>query len=300
VGSPPTRVTPLNWVSPASSGISLIVLTFNEEHNLEDCLRSADGLCREVFVVDSGSTDGTLEIAERFARVEKHPFETHTRQWKWALENLPLSGDWILALDADQRLTPELKAELQDLFSNGVIPEEVNGFYINRRQIFKGKWIRHGGYYPKYLLKLFRAARVQLDSSDLVDHHFYVPGRTEKLLHDLIENNEKENNISFWIQKHNGYARLLAREELERRTTIARVIQSSAFGNPDQRILWQKNLWRRCPIYIRPLLYLVYRYFLRLGFMDGKQGFVFHFLQAFWFRLLVDINIEELKSRIAR
>src|SRR4051812_18646418 len=93
--------------------LSVVVLTFNEEQNLEDCLKSVSGLCREVFVVDSGSTDGTLEIAERYACVKHNPFETHSRQWEWALRNLPLSNDWILALDADQRLTPELSSELQ-------------------------------------------------------------------------------------------------------------------------------------------------------------------------------------------
>jgi glycosyltransferase involved in cell wall biosynthesis len=275
--------------------LSLIVLTFNEEDNLEKCLQSVAGLCREIFVVDSGSTDGTLEIARCYGRVEHHAFETHSLQWKWALENLPLSNDWILALDADQRLTPELAAELQNLFSPGRTIEDVNGFYLNRRQIFKGQWIRHGGYYPKYLLKLFRASRVQLDPGDLVDHHFYVPGRTLKLRHDLVEDNHKENNISFWTEKHNRYARLLAQEELERRNTARTLIRPAIFGTPDQRVLWGKNLWSRCPSYVRPCLYFVYRYFFRLGFLDGKQGFVFHFLQAFWFRLLVDINIEELK-----
>src|SRR6266436_134923 len=125
-----------------TAGISLIVLTFNEEDNLEKCLQSVAGLCAEIFVVDSGSTDGTLEIARRYARVEHHAFETHSLQWKWALENLPVSTEWILALDADQRLTPELAAELQDLFSLKNIPCDVDGVYINRRQIFKGRWIR--------------------------------------------------------------------------------------------------------------------------------------------------------------
>jgi len=278
------------------SGLSLIVLTFNEQDNLEKCLKSVAGLCPEIFVVDSGSTDRTLEIARSYAKVEHHGFETHSLQWKWALENLPIATEWILALDADQQLTPALAAELQDLFSKGNIPGDVDGFYLNRRQIFKGQWIRHGGYYPKYLLKLFRASAVRLDTSDLVDHHFYVPGRTFKLRHDLVEENQKENSISFWTDKHNRYAKLLAREELERRDTARTLIRPAMFGSPDQRVLWQKNLWSRCPSYVRPLLYFVYRYFFRLGFLDGKQGFVFHFLQGFWFRLLVDINVEELQK----
>jgi glycosyltransferase involved in cell wall biosynthesis len=279
--------------------LSLVVLTMNEEDNLEACLESVGDVCGEIFVVDSGSTDRTLEIARGYASVTHHQFETHALQWKWALENLPLSNNWVLALDADQRLTPELAAELQRLFSEGQIPDNIDGFYLNRRQIFKGQWIRHGGYYPKYLLKLFRTSKVRLDPADLVDHHFYVPGKTLKLQHDLVEENKKENDISFWIAKHNSYAKLLAQEELQRPYAAERLLRPSISGSPDQRVLWRKNLWYACPAYVRPLLYFLYRYFLRAGFLDGKQGFVFHFLQAFWFRLLVDINMEELKARTA-
>src|SRR5579872_2477665 len=141
LGSPQAHVTSVNRSRLGCSGLSLIVLTFNEEDNLEECLQSSAGVCQEIFIVDSGSTDRTLEIARRYGKVECHPFETHSLQWKWALENLPLSNDWILALDADQRLTPELAAELQSMFSQGNVPDDVDGFYLNRRQIFKGQWI---------------------------------------------------------------------------------------------------------------------------------------------------------------
>ena len=175
----------------------------------------------------------------------------------------------------------------------------MEGIYIKRRQIFRGRWIKHGGYYPKYLLKLFRVDRVKLNSTDLVDHHFYVRGKTLKLKHDLVEENSKEDRISFWIEKHNRYATLLAREELQRRHRARpEPIQGSVLGNPDQRTLWLKGVWYRCPAYVRPFLYFVHRYFLRLGFLDGKEGFIFHFLQAFWFRLLVDINLDELESEV--
>jgi hypothetical protein len=138
---------------------------------------------------------------------------------------------------------------------------------------------------------------VTFDPTDLVDHHFYVPGRTIKLKHDLIENNVKENSISFWVEKHNRYARLLAREQLQRLHSVEKTpIQPSPFGNPDQRTLWLKRMWYQCPGYIRPFLYFVHRYFFRMGILDGKEGFIFHFLQAFWYRLLVDINLEELES----
>jgi glycosyltransferase involved in cell wall biosynthesis len=282
----------------ASGRLSVILLTYNEEANLPACLESLTGLNCEIFVVDSGSIDSTREIATQFgATVVKHSFEGHTKQWNWALQNLPILTGWVLGLDADQRLTPELAAELHRLFTlERVRLTQVDGFYINRRQVFRGKWIRHGGYYPKYLLKLFRRERVKTDLNDLVDHHFYVEGRVAKLRHDLIEENKRENDISFWIEKHNHYAALLASEEfLYRKNGRRKPIEPSLMGNPDQRTLWRKQLWYRFPLFVRPFLYFLYRYLVRLGFLDGKEGFIFHFLQAFWFRLLVDIKLEELE-----
>ncbi|MBD0319625.1 MAG: glycosyltransferase family 2 protein [Gemmatimonadetes bacterium] len=272
--------------------ITAIVLTHNEEANLEPCLASLAGWAGEVWVVDSGSTDGTLAIAERFgARVVHHPFETHTRQWRWAVESLPAAHPWVLGLDADQRVTPELARELAERFSTADGPQ-VDGLFVKRRQIFRGKWIRHGGYYPKYLLKLFRRDAVTFDDADLMDHHFYVAGPTAKLRHDLVEDNRKERDIGFWIDKHNRYARLHAREERLRAGGAGWALEPSLTGNPDQRVAWLKQRWYRMPLFVRPAMYFVLRYFFQLGFLDGKQGFVFHFLHAFWYRLLVDIHLD--------
>jgi glycosyltransferase involved in cell wall biosynthesis len=279
--------------------LSVLVLTYNEEGNLPACLHSLTGVDSEIFIVDSGSTDRTKEIAMAAgAEVIEHSFETHTQQWNWALKNVPLRSEWVLGLDADQCLTPELQNEVTQLLSkeNGSL-QAVDGFYIKRRQVFRGRWIRHGGYYPKYLLKLFRRDKVRLDHNDLMDHHFYVDGAVAKLQHDLIEANKKEDDISFWIDKHNRYASLVAREEFHRRQNSASwSLSPSLTGNPDQRTLWFKQIWYRLPLYIRPFIYFGYRYFFRLGFLDGKVGFIFHFLQGFWFRLLVDIKIDELRE----
>ena len=272
--------------------LAAVILAWNEERNLTACLESIVSWVGEIFVVDSGSTDATPAIAKRYgALVVNHPFQTHTQQWTWALQNLPIRHDWILGLDADQRISPELAAELTQIFS--LDPERLarcNGFFIKRRQIFRGRWIKHGGYYPKYLLKLFRRSSVQLDVNDLMDHHFYVTGFTANLKHDLIEDNCKEYDIAFWIQKHNRYAALHAREELiRRRGGGVWLIQPRLFGNPDERTAWVKQHWYAMPLYVRPFLYFLYRYFIRLGFLDGKEGFIFHFLQAFWYRLMVDV-----------
>jgi len=278
--------------------LSVVVLTCNEERNLPACLESVAGWAAQIFIVDSGSTDGTLAIAERFAaRVVSHPFESHARQWQWALSTLPL-GRWVLALDADQSLTPELREDITRKVTAWTGPDSPAGAYLNRRQIFRGRWIRHGGYYPKYLLKLFRSAAVSVDESDLVDHHFAVDGATVLLDGDLIEDNRNEAAISVWIDKHNRYAALQAREEQARwGGADGRAPAGRVFGSPDERASWQKRLWNRLPLYVRPFGYFVYRYVIRLGFLDGKEGFIFHFMQACWYRLLVDINRDELRKR---
>jgi len=283
------------WVS-----LSLVVLTYNEETNLAGCLESLKGLDCEIFVVDSGSTDRSCEIARQYgAALVTNRFETHAKQWNWALQNLPVSTEWILGLDADQRLTPELRDEIGKVIDD-TARKNIKGFYIRRRQIFRGRWIKHGGYYPKYLLKLFRRDQVRVDEADLVDHHFRVNGKTAKLHNDIIEDNQNELDLSVWIEKHNRYAVLQAREEMNRaRAGNDPSARGSFWGSPDERSLWRKRSWGRLPLYTRPFLYFAYRYFFRLGFLDGKQGFIFHFLQAFWYRLLVDIELDELRRKQA-
>jgi glycosyltransferase involved in cell wall biosynthesis len=271
--------------------ITAVVLTMNEEANLAACLESLAGWTSELIVVDSGSTDRTVQIArEHGARVLYHPFETHALQWRWALSQLPSGANWILGLDADQRVTPELRRELEQRFAGSM--GDVAGLYLNRRQIFRGQWIKHGGYYPKYLLKLFRKDAVRVDEGDLMDHRFYVDGRTEQLAHDIVEDNQNEHDIAFWIEKHNRYAIRHAREERQRRDESIWPVTPRFFGTPDERSAWLRRRWYRLPLYVRPALYFFYRYVIRFGWMDGKQGFVFHFLHGFWYRLLIDIHLD--------
>lgn len=272
--------------------LSVVILTFNEEKNLPHCLSAIQSLACPLFIVDSGSTDATLSIAEAAgATLVHHEFTTHSEQWEWAFANLDLRTTWVLAIDADQRVTPKLAQSITRLVST---EPAVNGAYLCRKQIFRGKWIRHGGYYPKYLLKLVRVSEVRTDRNDRVDHHFLVPEPTVKLQGDLEEVNLNEDDISLWTQKHTRYARLQAEQEVFG-TTGAR----AGLRNPDERTALRKRVWLRLPLFARSFGYFFYRYFLRAGFLDGTEGLIFHFLQGCWYRFLVDVHVQQLRQNAA-
>src|SRR2546423_420572 len=240
--------------------LTFLVLTFNEEGNLAACLGSVAGWADEILVIDSGSTDRTLEIARQYgAKVVSHPFTSHAEQWNWALSSVPIANEWVLALDADQRVTAELREEIGNVLGGeDAAPIGLGGYYVRRRQIFRGRWIKHGGYYPKYLLKLFRRDAVWVDEDDRVDHHFRVRGKTVKLGYDIIEDNRNELQIHSWGENPNSYAFLQACEEIQRgRGGNHPSLQPSWRGGPDERIVWLKNVWMKAPLYLRPFAYFI-------------------------------------------
>ena len=275
--------------------LSVLITTRNEAANVERCLRSVHGFADQIFVLDSESTDDTVEIASRYAEVHSLAYD-HSRiiPWifQWGLDHLPLRNDWVLILEADQALTPALRDEISALLARPDVRED--GFYIRRRQIFRGKPLRFGGYGGKVLLKLFRRSRSELDPVEQ-DTRVYVRGAVGRLRAPLEEWNLKEDSIQFYLQKHLRYAEAFAAEELQRRRgNLPWKTAPRLFGTPDERVLWLKDRYYRMPLFVRPALYFFYRYFILLGILDGKNGFIFHFLQAFWFRMVVDIRLEEL------
>jgi glycosyltransferase involved in cell wall biosynthesis len=273
--------------------LSIVVLTRDEELNLPACLSSVSDWASQVVIVDSGSSDRTTDIARAAgAEVVEHPFTTHTHQWQWALDNLSLANAWVLGLDADQRVSATLRDELAELFSRSSALDGIEGLWIPRHQVFRGRLIRHGGYFPVYLLKAFRRSAVHLDPSERVDHHFYVGGATWRMRGHIIEANVKEDDLSFWVDKHRRYARLLA-EEL----AAGRASATSSWERARELERGRRDRFYRWPPYWRAVAYFLYRYIARLGFLDGRQGFLFHFLQALWYRVLVDAELETLKRR---
>jgi len=273
---------------------SFIILTYNEELHLPRLLKSIKELNTPIYILDSGSSDKTLTIAEAFgATTAYYAFENHPKQWHHALNCFNIVTPWVTCLDADQIVTPELFLQLQQFKNENF--NHINSIYFNRKNIFKGKWLKYGGYYPLYLLKMFRYGIGYSDLNENMDHRFIVPGKSIVWKNGhIIEENLKENEISFWIDKHNRYSDLVANEEIERIKALrTQTLKAYFWGNPDERTAYLKKIWWKLPLYLRPILYFCYRMFIKLGFLDGKQGILFHFLQGFWFRLIVDIKIEE-------
>jgi glycosyltransferase involved in cell wall biosynthesis len=271
--------------------VSAIVLAFNEEVNLPSCLESLVGLDSEVFVVDSGSTDRTVEIAEEAgATVVFHKFVNYSAQRNWAQRHLPLNTEWVLHLDADERLTAEVVREINDVLAQ--CTSEIDGFLLRRRTVFMGRWIRHGGHYPSYQLRLFRRDRGVCEDR-LYDQHFVVKGRVAKLCHDYVD--VVMSDLSTWSQRHVRWTELEAKELLSTEGRVARV-EARICGSPIERKRWLRDrLFGSCPLFLRAFSYWLYRYFFRLGFLDGVEGLIFHFLQGLWFRVLVDARIYEAR-----
>lgn len=269
-----------------------MVLTYNEETNLPACLASLSGLHGMIYVVDSGSTDQTLAIAKELgATILEHPFEHYAAQRNWAQRQLPKDSEWVLHLDADERLTPALVTEIAALLQNP--PQDVAGYMLRKRTIFMGRWIKHGGHYPSYHLRLFRCDLGRCEDR-LYDQHFLVDGPVRALQHDYLD--VVSTDLNTWLLRHVRWAELEAAELSGQVFTEGDQVRPTLWGNPIARRRWLRmDVYNRSPRYLRAFLYWFYRYVLRLGFLDGKEGLVFHFLQALWFRLLVDIKLDELE-----
>jgi glycosyltransferase involved in cell wall biosynthesis len=281
--------------SSSTTLLTVVILAHNEEANLPGCLESLRGLRCALFVVDSGSTDRTVEIASRHgATVQHHRFENYSAQRNWALDNLPFETSWVLHLDADERLTPMLVDELNTVLT-GAGPG-ISGFLLRKRTMFMGRWMRHGGHYPSYHLRLFRPDRGRCESR-LYDQHFIVEGGVGKLKHDYLD--VVSSSLLTWTIRHARWASMDAGEMIHP-PAAGDQVAPDVFGNPIERRRWWRTIYGQGPPFARALCYWLYRYFFRLGFLDGTEGLIFHFLQGFWFKFLVDSMIYEQNRAAAR
>ena len=274
--------------------ISVIVLTYNEEANLAVCLNSLAQLSAEIFIVDSGSTDRTIEIANNFGcQIVSNPWKNYAEQMNWAIRELPIKTEWIMRLDADERLTPELAQELKEALPQS--PSLVSAYEVKRRVFFMGRWIRYGGYYPTWLLRIWRTGLGFCEQRWMDEHIVISEGKIAQLQNDIIDDNKKD--LTFWINKHNYYANREVQDILQIFSEKDVILATNNFTQVTQRRWIKKNLYSRSPLFLRALIYYLLRYFVGLGFLDGKEGLIFHFLQGFWYRFLVDAKIYEIQKK---
>ena len=276
------------------SDLTVIILTHNESLHIERCIKSLQAFAKEIFIIDSYSTDNTIEIAGNLgARIYQNPWVNHANQFQWALDNCPVNTAWIMRMDADEYALPELAGEINTKLDN--LQENISGIILKRRVFFMGKWIRFGGYYPVKLLRIWRKDKGRIESRWMDEHIYTTGGESIEFSNDIVDYNL--NNLSWWIQKHNNYATREAIDLLNIKYDLYKeeVIKANLNNNQLTRIRWFKaHIYCNLPLFLRPFLYFIYRYFFQLGFLDGKTGLVCHFLQGFWYRFLVDAKILQI------
>ena len=278
--------------------LSVVILTYNEEKQITKCIESAKNLAKDIFLIDSFSNDNTIKLAEESgAKVFQHKWENnHAMQFNWGLDNLPIKTEWVLRLDADEYLLPELTTEIKEKLSK--LEKEVTGIILKRRVYFMNRWIKHGGYYPTYLLRLWRYGSGKYEERWMDEHVKLEEGRTVTFENDFVDDNV--NNLTWWTNKHNNYA---TREAIDLLNIKYKFSTSVGIGanlteDQDKRKRWLKEkLYTRIPLFVRPFFYFIYRYVFKFGFLDGKPGLIWHFLQGFWYRFLVDAKVFDIERR---
>lgn len=274
--------------------ITAIILTYNEELHIRRCLENVNQFAKKVYIIDSFSTDNTVAIAKEMgATVVQHKWPgNQAEQFNWALQNIKVDTEWIFRLDADEYLLPELIEELQTRVPS--LDESITGITFKRRHIFLGRWMKRGTY-PVMILRMFRKGKAVCEQRLMDEHIELLQGENITLENDFVD--ENLNNLSWWAQKHVGYAVREAAELLD--------IEYDITGNDSgERHLSEKTLKKRKlklryakkPLFWRSFAYFIYRYFFKFGFLEGKEGFLWHILQGWWYRTLVDAKVFEIKK----
>jgi len=281
---PPFILTP-------HTAVHAIILTFNEEIHLARCIDSIVSHCASITVVDSGSSDRTVEIAyEKGVEVVTNRWVNYATQMNFAIDRLVDRGGWLFRIDADEVL--ELGSDLAAVLA--AQPETVAGVLVRRRIYFLGRRIRRGTIEPSWQLRLWRNGQGRCEERWMDEHiRTETPARRS-----LIEISDKNlNSLTWWTDKHNSYASREAIDLLNARfhfLPCTDIDMASVRGQAKRRRWLKERVYQMFPGGLRAFLYFFYRYVLRLGFLDGTPGFYFHVLQGFWYRTLVDAKVNEI------
>ncbi len=280
-------------MSHYNSLITVLILTKDEKIHIRRCVESAKKLTPNVIVVDSNSTDGTVDIATNMgAEVINGDFNSFSDKLNWCLSNIDFKTKWVFRLDADEILTTELISNLEDLVQN--LADDVTGVYINRQLCFMGSKLRFGGLNSNFSIRLWKNKAVICEVRALDEHLILKFGRSVKFNLNIVD--DPLTDLSNWINKHNRYSTLEALSALQKETSVDS-LKPDFWGDGANRKRWMKLiLYNNLPLFVRPFLYFLYRYILLLGFLDGMPGFLFFFFYSFWYRILVDSKIREIKK----
>lgn len=276
--------------------ISVVILTYNEQLHIERCIKSLLPVVKEIFIIDSSSGDNTVEIAEKLgAKVYQNPWINYALQFQWGLDNCPIETEWVMRMDADEYILPELQDEIENKMDS--VESNISGIYIKRRVYFKDRWIKYGGFYPTWLLRIWRHKDGYIEQRWMDEHIKLSKGENIQFNSDLVDDNL--NDLTWWTAKHNNYARREAVDVLNIIYEFLEYNEVSAnfFGTQEERKRYLKKKYANLPLFTRPFIYFLWRYFIKLGFLDGKQGLIWHFLQGFWYRFLVDSKIYEIEKK---
>lgn len=273
--------------------LSVIILTHNESKHIERCIKSLLRITDKIFIVDSFSTDDTVRISEQLgAVVVQNPWVSYAFQFNFGIRQNPFRTRWQMRMDADEYITEELAAELNS--SLGTISDSVSGLYVKRRVVFMDQWIRRGGYYPIWLLRVWRTGLGVCEELWMDEHIKLSSGQTAQLRNDIVDHNL--NNLTWWTQKHNNYSirEVIDLLNIKYNFDNKETVDPRFFGSQEQRTRYLKIKYAGMPLFTRPFIYFLYRYIFKVGFLDGTKGLIWHFLQGFWYRFLVDAKIYEV------
>lgn len=272
--------------------MTVIILTKNEEKNLSECLESLKDSFERVIIVDSYSEDETYSISQKYnCEFVQHAFVNYGEQFQWALEHLEIKTKWVFRLDADERLTEKSLDEIKFL-ANKHYEDNVNGIVFPLEVKFMGKRLRYGGTYPFKKLCIFKKDFAYMEKREMDEQIIITEGEIVEMKNVSLHEDFK--SLTYWIDKHNWYATRAAKDFLNRAK------KGDEYADLDRsakiRRYVKYNIYYKLPSIIRTSSYFFYRYFIRLGFLDGYIGFLYNFLQAYWYRVLVDAKIYELQK----
>jgi len=273
--------------------ITAIILTKNEEMHIERCIKNLQQICQKIYVVDSFSTDSTCPIAEQYgAVVVQHEYVHQAQQFQWALDNLTIDTEWVIRMDADEYLTDGLIKEIKEKLPT--LPETVNAANFTLRVKFAAHKLRFGMLRPVKILRLWRTGTVFMEQRWMDERLVLTQGTTVTFKHHFID--ENLNGLTVWTAKHNQYSNREIVVQLDKKYHLFQRRESDTFKKRGQK----KSSYYRMPPFFRAAAYFLLRYVFFLGFLDGKAGMVWHTLQAYWYRFLVDSKLYEMEKRLGK